>query len=223
MKKKVSLLIIFFLITSCAGFITRGAQDEFDKGLALFNRGLYQEAIIYFEKAIEIDPEFAQPYLYLGRSYLNLKQWVEAVQPLRTAFRLSPEDSKKEIVTLLIDALFGTAVHEIKQGNLQTSISLFKEVFSLQKQSDKSVDKLTENLILLGRELLLEGKTIEAITVYNEAVQVAPHNASVYIGLARALLKNGDVFKAVDALKNALEIDPSNRDAQLLFKNILGM
>ncbi len=222
-KKKVSLVIIFFLITSCAGLILRGAEDEFEKGLALFNRGLYQEAIPHFEKAIEIDSEFAKAYLYLGRSYLNLKSWVEAVQPLRTAFRLSPEESKKEIVNLLIDALFGTAVYEIKQGNLQTSISLFKEVFSLQNQSDKSMDKLTENLISLGGELLSEGKTTEAIAVYDEAVKVAPHNATVYIGLARALLKNGDMLKAVDAIKNALEIDPSNRDAQFLFKNILGM
>jgi len=222
-KKNVSLIIIFFLIISCAGLILRGAEDEFEKGLALFNRGLYQEAIPHFEKAIEIDPEFANAYLYLGRSHLNLKRWVEAVQPLRTAFRLSPEESKKEIVNLLIDALFGAAVYEIKQGNLQTSISFFKEVFSLQNQLDKSMDKLTENLLSLGGELLSEGKTTEAIAVYDEAVKVAPNNATVYIGLARALLKNGDMLKAVDAIKNALEIDPSNSDAQFLFKNILGM
>ncbi len=222
-KKKVSLVIIFFLITSCAGLILRGAEDEFEKGLALFNRGLYEEAISHFEKAIEIDPEFAKAYLYLGRSYLNLKRWVEAVQPLRTAFQLSPEESKKEIVTLLIDALFGAAVHEIKQGNLETSLSLFKEVFSLQKQFGSSMDKLIENLVSLGGELLSEGKTTEAIAVYNQAVKVAPRNASVYIGLARAFLKNGDMFKAVDAIKKALEIDPSNSDAQFLFKDILGM
>jgi len=222
-KKKILLVIVFFLMTSCAGFITRGAQDEFEKGLALFNRGLYREAITHFEKAIEIDPEFVQPYLYLGRSYLNLKQWGQAVQPLRTAFRLSPEESKKEIINLLIDALFGAAVQEIKQGNLQESISLFKEVFSLHKQSEKSMDKLTENLVSLGGELLSEGKTTEAIAVYKEALNAAPHNASAYIGLARAFLKNGDVFKAADAIKNALEIDPSNRDAKRLFESIIGM
>jgi len=222
-KKNISLLIIFFLITSCAGFITRGAQDEFDKGLALFNRGLYSEAIAHFENAIKIDPEFVQPYLYLGRSHLNLKQWVEAVQPLRTAFRLSPEESKKEIVNLLIDALFGAAVQEIKKGNLQTSLSLFKDVFSLQKQSEISIDKLTENLVSLGGELLSEGKTNEAVAVYDQAVKVAPHNASLYIEIARAFLKKGEMFKAFDAIQNALKIDPSNKDAQRLFKNILGM
>ena len=222
-KKTISVVIIFFLMTSCAGFITRGAQDEFDKGLALFNRGLYREAITHFDKAIEIDPEFVQPYLYLGRSYLNLKQWVQAVQPLRTAFRLSPDESKKEIVNLLIDALFGAAVHEIKQGNLQESLSLFKEIFSLQEQSERSIDKLTENLVSLGGELLSEGKTTEAIAVYSEILKVAPRNASAYIGLARAFLKEGDMFKAAEAIKNALEIDPSNRDAKRLFKNIIGM
>lgn len=101
-RRLIPAFLVVFLV-SCAGLQARQAQSEFDAGLSLFNRGNYDEAIPHFEKATEIDPDFGKAYLYLGRSYLNLGKWSEAVPPLRTAYRLSPGQTKKEIADILLD------------------------------------------------------------------------------------------------------------------------
>lgn len=100
-------LISFF---SCAGVETKSpAQAEFETGLSFFNRGSYVNAVPHFEKATELNPEFGRAYLYLGRTYMNLGRWREALYPLRTAMRLSPEESRKEIADIILDILLQNA------------------------------------------------------------------------------------------------------------------
>ncbi|MFO0751964.1 MAG: tetratricopeptide repeat protein [Thermodesulfovibrionales bacterium] len=108
-RKTALLCLLISLLASCAALGISGAKSEFQEGLALFNRGQYEAAIPRFQKATELDPDFGQAYLYLGRSYLSLRRWSQAVTPLRTALRLSPEDTRREISNLLIDALLGAA------------------------------------------------------------------------------------------------------------------
>ncbi|MBZ0157422.1 MAG: tetratricopeptide repeat protein [Alphaproteobacteria bacterium] len=108
-QKAAVLFVLISLLVSCAGFRISGAKSEFQEGLSLFNRGQYEAAIPHFQKATELDPDLGQAYLYLGRSYLSLRRWSQAITPLRTALRLSPEETRREISNLLIDALLGAA------------------------------------------------------------------------------------------------------------------
>jgi tetratricopeptide (TPR) repeat protein len=93
-------------VISCTGLRTKDpAQSEFDIGLSLFNVGKYEESIPHFQHATELNPEFGKAYLYLGRTYLDLGRWHEAIIPMRTALRLSPEETKKEIADIFMDFL----------------------------------------------------------------------------------------------------------------------
>jgi tetratricopeptide (TPR) repeat protein len=104
------LLAILILASSCASLRHFRAGDSFDRGLALFNQGDFEDAIPYFKRATEEDPNFAEAYLYLGRSHLSARHWREAVQPLRTAYRLAPAGAKDEIFNVLMDALFAAGL-----------------------------------------------------------------------------------------------------------------
>jgi len=117
MKKHIASLILTLTVTltsSCA-LMSRG---NFDQGLALFNQGRFAAAIPYFEEATRDDPNSTQAYLYLGRAYLSQSNWRAAIQPLRTAFRLSPTHAQQEIVNLIIDAGFAAALNEFRLGDL---------------------------------------------------------------------------------------------------------
>lgn len=118
-KKRVVIWLLFTIVgiclVSCATMTSHQARSEYDVGLGLFNRSLFNDAIPHFEKATEIDPDFAMAYLYLGRSYVSIGDYTKAINPLRTAYRLSPDDVKNQILDILLDALFNAAPSEVKK------------------------------------------------------------------------------------------------------------
>ena len=138
--KSTTLVLWIIFVTSCAGIKTSpDAQISFKQGLALFNHGKYEQAIPNFKRAAEIKSDYTKAYIYLGRSYLNISQWSNAIPPLRTAYGLSPAETKKEAVNLLLDALIGGALEELKHGNFKNAIGYFKEALDVEPGSDKAV------------------------------------------------------------------------------------
>ncbi len=220
-REWISLVSIFFLINSCSGaHFFSGAQYEFDKGLALFNTGKYEEAIPSFQKAVEIDPEYARAYLYLGRSYLNLNRWNEAIPPLRTALRLSPDETKREAVNLLIDAFFGAAVADFKSGDFNSAVGKFREVLRLEPSSFEAKSRIVDALLAYGTEVLFNGNVTDAISAYTEALKLSPNNLNATLGLAKAYLANGEFRKSMQAASDAMRVDPTNREVQSLFRDL---
>jgi tetratricopeptide (TPR) repeat protein len=118
------------MMVSCAGLGTRSqAQEEFDTGLALFNQGRHAEAIPHLDRATRLMPEFGRAYLYLGRSYLSLGKWKEALPSLSTACRLSPDESRQEVLNILLDLLFSAALSN--QGeSARDAASLLREMLN---------------------------------------------------------------------------------------------
>ena len=129
--KLIYILLIascFLSLFSCAGVESKPpAQAEFETGLSFFNRGSYINAIPHFEKATELNPEFGQAYLYLGRTYLNLGRWREALYPLRTAMRLSPEESRKEVADIIMDIILQNAARIDRDTESEIMDSLKKK------------------------------------------------------------------------------------------------
>jgi tetratricopeptide (TPR) repeat protein len=107
--------IVFLVMVSCATLTSYQARSEYDTGLALFNRGQFSEAIPCFERTTEIDPDFAMAYLYLGRSYVSTGNYTKAINPLRTAYRLSPDNVKNQVLDILLDALLNAVQSETKK------------------------------------------------------------------------------------------------------------
>lgn len=146
MKTAPFWILALFALVSCAGIgIFGNAQSEFEAGLGFFNRGEYREAIPHFEKATSIDPNFAQAYIYLGRSYLNLHEYGKALPPLRAAYGLAPEAVEKEIFNLIIDALLGVVGVGAQGGDFRGSMDLLEDAL---KGDPKSME-----LLRLLREL----------------------------------------------------------------------
>ena len=132
MKKK--LFVVYFtlvlaLLSSCAALGRFGAgRDSFELGMTLFNQGRFAAAIPYLEDATHENPDFAPAYLYLGRALISQSNWRAAIQPLRTAFRLSPKEAQEEIVNLIIDAGLAAALNDFRLGDRIGPPSRSKEV-----------------------------------------------------------------------------------------------
>jgi len=221
MRTRPIATIVLVLLAGCASMgILSSAESEFETGLGFFNRNQYDEAIPYFTKAIELDANYVNAYIYLGRSHLNMGRWAQAIQPFRTAYRLSPSQTQGEVLNFLIDALLGAAVSDFKKENFSEAIDYLKEGLRLDAGSRKILSQLVAVLIAQGRELLTQGHFRDAIASFSEATRLSPERADAYLGLARAFFKEGDLLKALDAVEKALRVDPSNRDAESLKKEL---
>ena len=222
-KKRLLMLIsAALLLGSCAmipGFVS-DARYEFEEGLALFNSGKYQEAIPRFQRATELDPNFGRAYLYLGRSYIGLKSWRQALTPLRTAYRVSPEETKREALDLLVDVLFAGGLDAFKAGDFQSSVEYFKEVLGLQPTSSKARSEFVKALIAHGGTSLSKGNWQQAIAAYTEAVKLSPDSFDAVFGLAKAFWRNGEISKALEAATAAVRVEPGNPEIQSLLQEL---
>jgi len=223
--KTVSFVVgCVLLLGACAGSsLFSGAGREFEKGLAFFNSGSFEQAGPHFLKAIELDPEYGQAHLYLGRTYLNMGQWAKAIQPLRTAYDLSSIDTQKEALNFLMDAILGASTSEVKAGHFQNAIKYLQEGRNLDPRSLKVKSQLTDTLISFGGKLLAEKNLSLAIENYKQATDLMPNNLDAYMGLARAFLQKGEWLKAASYIHQAEKIDPNSGKVQDLLNQILKM
>jgi len=213
----ISFLIIM-LFTSCAGLRTgNSALIEFEKGLSLFNRGKYDKATSHFIRATELDPDYTKAYIYLGRSYIGLKQWHSALHPLRTAYRISPDQAKKEVSNLLIDTLFILVIAEIRKGNFDSSNAYLSEYLQLNKSLGNSYNQIVSFLITFAAQELKRGNLTNTVSALKLALNIDPKNSDAYIGLVRANFKDGRIFDALNSIRKAILLDPNNKEAGNLF------
>ena len=63
----------------------------YERGLAYYSAGNYQEAINNFNKAIELNPNNTTSYNNIGAVYYNLKEYEKAIESCNSAIRLTPD------------------------------------------------------------------------------------------------------------------------------------
>lgn len=73
-----------------------------------------------------------------------------------------------------------------------------------------------ESYIADAQGFLLEGKMPQAISAYQQAIQVDPKNGGVYVALARLQIYTGDYETAVTNAENALLLNSDNTQALAL-------
>lgn len=85
-KKKIcGILMVFLLIvlTACGQSVEETWQEQYDLGVRYLSEGNYEEAIIAFTAAIEIDPKQADVYLGLADAYIGSSDYEKAAEILQ--------------------------------------------------------------------------------------------------------------------------------------------
>jgi len=73
-KRATTALGVLVLLLSASGCAKLQSRDNLNKGVREYKSAKYAEAVKYFQKAIELDPEFATARLYLATAYMS--QWI---------------------------------------------------------------------------------------------------------------------------------------------------
>jgi len=88
----ISAAVLFALNSACFAEYDSTAVKAYNNGIDLTNQEKYREAVASFEKAIKIEPTFADAYYNLGIIYQYLGNEKKALEAFEKNLEQSPED-----------------------------------------------------------------------------------------------------------------------------------
>lgn len=92
------LLIIAIGLDACSQNQEAQWQEQYDLGIRYLSEGNYEEAIIAFTTAIEIDPKMSETYLALGNLYIELGDYEAAAKILEQGVSNTNDTSLQELL-----------------------------------------------------------------------------------------------------------------------------
>jgi len=185
-----------------------GARDWSDSGRIASARR--DEAILHFEKFVQLRPDHAGAYYNLGNALLQKGRVDDAVAHFEKALKLNPVLAEAE--NDLGNALF-------RKGQIDEAILHFQKFLELCL--DRGEKDRAEGHFNLGTALLQKGQIGEAIDHYRKAVKLRPDYAEAQNNLAGVLLQEGLVDEAISHLQKVLELRPNHGEAHSNLGNAL--
>ena len=210
------------------------AYDLYLKGRYHFNKRMpddLKKSIIYFERALEIDPKYALAYSGLADSYMILGNY--SILPPNESFDKAKDAAKKalEINDRLAEAhtsLAFTLMHvdwNWKEAKIEfekaieldpgyaTAYYLYASYMTVLKQFDeakkfrnraKELDPLSPAILLEeGLELYFEKKYDQTIELCQKILQIDPQQILAYIPLGGAHIQKSMYQEAIKLLSKA--------------------
>jgi eukaryotic-like serine/threonine-protein kinase len=159
-----------------------------------------EAAIPLFDRAIQLDPEFAIAYAFLGTSYSNLGESNRAAENLTKAHELRELVTERE--KFYIDSLY----NELVLGDLDKG----RAVYELWAQVYPRDDRPVGNLGLLNQYL---GQYEKSLVHAHDALGLQPESGLRYANLTQANLHLG---RLQEARSVAVEAQAKNLDSPYL-------
>ncbi|HXG84518.1 MAG TPA: tetratricopeptide repeat protein [Pyrinomonadaceae bacterium] len=164
------------------------AESLYSQGLGILSRDDYARALVFFEKAVEIDPGYAESWYQAGFCYGILGRHTDALKASRQAARLRPE----------------WAETFVNIGASSFALGQFKEAADAYRQAAKLNQYSADIQYSLGLTLNKLNRADEEILAYKRAVALKPDHASAIEKLGLAYFKQKrfkDALAAFEQLK----------------------
>jgi len=166
------------------------ALKAFSLAETLRNKGKPLDAIPLYQRAIELDPNFALAYARLGQTYANLREEEPANLYKTKAYELRDRASERE-------RLYITAHYYDVTGDLDKQLQAWELYRQTYPRDGNPVSNLRNVYDLLGEP----EKALEAA---RETMRLDPNSVFSYVGLAYAYIDLNRLEEAKAVLKEAL-------------------
>jgi tetratricopeptide (TPR) repeat protein len=200
------------------------AQQAYSDGVRLVKATRYEQAILNFDRAVELKSNFADAYRMRGRAYVSLGRPDNAIPDFTKVTTLQPMEptvyvergfaymDKKDWDHAIADAshalelngklaraynLRATAVRAA--GNPAKAIEDFSHAVALEPDLDNYFQRAATYQMLHDHEHALED--------FNQAVAVAPDQPHIYFARAQSRAALGDTQGAQEDIRTGRRID----------------
>ncbi len=206
------------------------AYDNYLKGLEAKDKFYYSDARKFFEKAVELDPEFAIAYFYLSEMNSNLMNHDLALDQQKKAKTLSDKATEKE--RLCIDARnalmvendtdkYREILHDISRkypkekriwyqlglhykgrgSDTQKAVEMFKKALSLDHNYGRALNELAYTY-------MHEEDYDKAIEYFNKYATVSPGDANPLDSMAELYYRMGRLEESAAKYTEAVGMKP---------------
>ena len=161
------------------------------QGIALVRKGRPEDAILVFEKAIAIKPDYADAYHNMGVAYGELGQHAEAIAACKKAFAIRSG---------FADAYYNMGISHSALRQYTEAIAAYKKAVAIKADYAEAY----YNMGLAYNNL---GRFAEAIAAYTEFIAIEPDYADAYDNRAVSYYNGGEYDKAWADVKAFRKLD----------------
>jgi protein O-mannosyl-transferase len=180
-------------------------RAHYNLGVELARCGRTEEAIVEYEKTLEISPYHADTHNSLGFALAKCQRLDEAIVHYRKALAITPDYA---------GAHYNLGVALAAQGRLDEAIAEYREAIKIKPDLAEAHDDFADALIRCGR-------IDEAFVHFNKALEIKPDFAKVHFNFGVALANRRQFDEALDHFHKAVEIQPDYAEAHNNLGNTL--
>ena len=181
-------------------------SSVFVLGVNLDYLGLLEQAIIFWDKAIEIKPDYYQAWYNRGISLRNLGRNEEAIASYDQAIEIKPD---------YYEALYNRSNALGDLGRYEDAIASYGKVLKIKPDLEPAWYNQGKSLSYLGRYE-------EAIACWDKAIEFKPDDHQTSNNRGNALGHLGRYEEAIASYDKAIAIKPDDHEAWYNRGNALG-
>jgi tetratricopeptide (TPR) repeat protein len=183
------------------------AEWAYQQGLQQFNQGMYEEAIRYFQLAIERNQSHLRAYLGLGDVYSMQNKYLMAETYYNKVLQYDPYS---------IPALTALGNMQWKMGNYREALSFYRKVLEIDPENQftqHQIEVVTRELFNLYYEQGIAAKEAgdlnSAAIEWQKAYSLYPENQDFAVEIGYLFLQQQDYMMADGYFQQVLSNDPN--------------
>ncbi len=217
-RKNIVCLLFLIGLTSCAGFYN-------NRGIDYDNRGEFDQAIVEYNKAIELNPKLDYAYNNRGLAYKHKGEFDQAISDYTKAIELNPKldfaysnrgsayKAKGQFDKAITDHSKAIELYNSHKDTHEfDKIKVFKDNREAIEYKSKRNAAFYYNR---GSAYIAKGQFDQAIDDYNRAIEFVPNYSDVYMVRGNVYQLRGQIDRAIADYSKAVDLNPNNEYAYL--------
>ena len=182
-------------------YVQPDTSDYRDRGSELYQRGKYEQAIAYYDEAIDIDPDDAQTYFLRGLAKEENEQHEDAIVDFDKAININPNNA---------ESYHWRGITKFQLSQHKDAIVDFDKAININPNNAESYHWRGVSKYVFGQ---YQDGYEDAIADFDTAIRLNPNSAISYYWRGLANNERGQFDAAIADFTDAISLNPEHAEA----------
>jgi tetratricopeptide (TPR) repeat protein len=191
--------VCFVALALSLAACTRSPEKYLASGDKYLKAGKYNEAILQYRNAVQLNPRLGKAHFQLAQAYLAMQSFQAAYKELQQTVDVDP----------------GSAEAQLQLASMLIAAKKFDDAKAAAEKVLAADPKNARAHAILGDRLALTHDPDGAIQEYRTAIKLDPRRVESYSSLAAVYMSRGQLSEAEADFKQAVESNPQSVQARV--------